>query len=99
MTREAFMATLFDMAVDHFWQAQQAAMSGDQLNCALQMASGLQQFCAGMQAGSSDALFQMAIDHFWQAQQAAMSGDQLNCLLQTANGLQQFCGAVGAQRS
>jgi hypothetical protein len=99
MTREALMATLFDMAVDHFWQATQAGITGDQLNCVVQMANGLQQFCAGVQTstGSSDPLFQMAISHFWQAQQSGISGNQPDCLTQMASGLQQFCAAVGAR--
>jgi hypothetical protein len=90
------MASSFDMAIDHFWQAQQAAMASDQLNCVLQMANGLQLFCGAMQesAGSSDSSFRMAIDHFWLAQQAGMASDQLNCVLQMANGLQLFCGAL-----
>jgi hypothetical protein len=87
------MAGLFDMAIDHFWRAQQA---NDQIECASQMANGLQLFCAAVQesTGSQNPYFPMAIDHFWRAQQLGMSGDSLNCLSQMANGLQQFCAAL-----
>jgi len=36
------MATMFDMAIDHFWRAQQATMKSNQLDCLSQMANGLQ---------------------------------------------------------
>jgi hypothetical protein len=91
---EAFMASTFDMAIDHFWRTQQAAMNSNQLDCLGQMANGLQLFCGAVKGNNPDRVFDMAIDHFWRAQQAAMNSNQLECLGQMANGLQLFCGAV-----
>jgi hypothetical protein len=90
------MASEFDMAIDHFWRAQQASMKSDQLECIGQMANGLQLFCVAVKKSVSkpDPMFQMAIDHFWRAQQASMKSDQLECVGQMANGLQLFCAAV-----
>jgi hypothetical protein len=90
------MTTLFDMAIDHFSQAQNAYRASDQLLCVAEMALGLQQFCAAIKAStaSSNSYFPMAIDHFWRAQEDAISGSQLDCLGQMATGLQQFCVAL-----
>src|SRR5262249_19092861 len=91
---EALVASSFDMAIDHFWRAQQAAMNSKQLDCLGQMANGLQLFCGAVKRSSPDRTFVMAIDHFRRAHQAAMKSNELDCIGQMANGLQLFCGAV-----
>ena len=88
------MATIFDMAIDHFWRAQQAAMNSNQLDCLGQMANGLQLFCGAVKGSNPDRAFDMAIDHFWRSQQAGMRGNQSELLLQMSTGLQQFCAAT-----
>jgi hypothetical protein len=40
--------TTFDMAIEHFWRAQQTAMRSNQLDCLLQIANGLQLFCGAV---------------------------------------------------
>lgn len=86
-------SSYFDMAIDHFWRAQNAQSD---IDSAGQTACGLQQFAAAVQesSGSSDGYFPMCIDHFWRAQNAASLSD---CLAQIANGLQQFCAATKGQ--
>src|SRR5215470_12380586 len=44
--REEPMATTFEMALDHFWRAQQARTGEERT---LQLASGLQLFCVAVQ--------------------------------------------------
>jgi hypothetical protein len=88
------MATMFDMAIDHFWRAQQATMKSNQLDCLSQMANGLQLLSGALKGSNPDSMFDMAIDHFWRAQQATMKSNELDCLSQMANGLQLLSGAL-----
>jgi len=88
------MATTFEMALDHFWRAQQARTDEERT---LQLASGLQLFCVAVQESvrnPDNDMFQMAVDHFWRSQQAGMRGNQSELLLQMSTGLQQFCAAT-----
>jgi len=83
----------FDMAIDHFWRAQNRQSDIDSV---VQTASGLQQFAAAVQesSGRTDSYFSACIDHFWRAQDATSLSDSL---MQIASGLQQFCAATKAQ--
>lgn len=84
--------TTFEMAISHFWRAQQATQLED---CAAQIAAGLQLFCWGIKESLDtpgripDDMFRMAMVNFWRAQN---SGD-LGSLGSIAIGLQQFCAA------
>ena len=85
----------FDMAIDHFWRAQNASSD---LDCMSQTATGVQQLVAAMQesTSSSDAYYPMAIDHLWTAQNATTVTEGAS---QMASGLQQFCAALKNQYS
>ena len=89
------VSSSFDMAIDHFSRAQNAASD---LDSAVQTANGLQLFAGAVQesTGSADPYYPMIIDHFWRAQNATTIAD---CLAQIATGLQQFCAATKNQYS
>ena len=93
------MSNTFDAAVDHFWRAQQGLINGSsgEADALLQIANGLQLFCAALKARHRhpDIMFGSAIDHFWRAQQTLMKDvNKADALVQVANGLQLFCAAT-----
>jgi hypothetical protein len=93
------MSNMFDAAIDHFWRAQQGLINGSsgEADAMLQIANGLQLFCAAVKAKHRhpDVMFDTAIDHFWRAQRILMKDvNKADSLLQVANGLQLFCAAT-----